>query len=163
MNDVIAVFTSKSLETIFSEGGSGFWKADPARIERCQYVICVRNAHSGWSEDQKIHSCAFLIGRNLKANHDPESERYVIAFEEYAEIEILNFWKGQRNPVAYLSSEEIEALGKSLDLTALTFKPFPTEKIVEARVKPLTIIEAKKGIAESLGISPENIEITIRA
>jgi hypothetical protein len=166
MTDIVTVFTSKSLEKMFSEGGTGYWKADPTRIGRCQYVICVRNANTGESEDQINHGCAFLIGRNIKAVPDPESDRYVIAFEEYAEIKIENFWQGQRNPVSYMSPEELKSLKRKLDLTSISFKPFPTEKIInndDARVKPLTILEAKRGIAKSLGISPDAIEITIRA
>lgn len=163
MDDVISVLTSKSLETIFSEGGTGIWKASPERIESCRYVICVRNAHSDWVEDAKPHSVAFLIGRKLKAILNPEDGRYFIAFEEYSEIEIANFWTKQRNPVAYQSRD---VLKDKLDLNSIIFKPFPKEKIDESKaigVKPLTIAEAKNGIAKSLGIPVEAIEIIIRA
>ena len=160
MNDIVLVLTSKSLETIFEEGGTGHWKANPARINHCKYVIVVRNAHSDWVQDDRPHSIAFMIGRGLKAV--PSGDRYVIQVEEYAEIEIPNFWTGQRNPVAYLGREH---LTDKLDLSQVVFQPFPHDKVVaneDLNILPLTIAEAKKGIAKKLDISPESIEIIIR-
>lgn len=158
LSEAVVVLTSKSLETMFEEGGSGHWKANEDRITRCRYLVAVRHGHSGWSEDETPHNTAFLIGRSLSVLPG-DGGRIIIGFQEYAPIEVANVWPGNRNPVAYL---DLEGLG--IDLASLEWKPFPTHQVVEEnRAKPLTIEEAKLGLARALGISKNCIEITIRA
>ena len=78
---------------------------------------------------------------------------------EYAEIDVSNAWAGQRNPVRYTDLSEFNLSPESLD-----WKPFPTDREkTRVATPPLTIDEAKQGLARRLGISPECIEIQIRA
>ena len=156
-DNVVMVLTSKSLGTMFQEGGSGYWVAKKDRVRRCQYLVAVRHGLSGWSQDDRPHDAAFLIGK-VSGVTQGEDNRIVINFSEYAEIDSPGAWPGNRNPVAYTSLDELK-----IDLATLTWKPFPTDRRVEPEVKPLTIEEAKRGIARALGIAPECIEITIRA
>lgn len=158
MSDTVVVLTSKSIETMFQEGGSGHWVASKDRIERSKYLLAVRHGHSGWSEDDKPHNTAFVIGRNLSVLPG-DDDRIIIGFREYALINEPNVWPGNRNPVAYLNLEDI-----GIDVSSLKWLPFPEHQVVEEnRAKPLTIEEAKLGLAKALGISKDCIEITIRA
>jgi hypothetical protein len=80
---------------------------------------------------------------------------------DYALLEKPGVWKENvRNPVAYSTLDELQ-----IDLRGLKFKPMParsgpTNDSLEA--KHMTIAEAKKGLAETFGVTPEDIEITIR-
>ena len=62
-DDVVMVLTSKSIETMVSDGGSGNWRANEDKIRRCRWVVAARNRHSDWSEGNEDHGTAFLIGR----------------------------------------------------------------------------------------------------
>jgi hypothetical protein len=156
MENLVKVFTGKGLQTMFEEGGTGHWKASSDRISRCKYVVCVRNIYAEWSEHDLPHSTAFVIGRNLSIIE--AEDRNIIGFNEYAKINIPDAWDGNRNPVTYT---DVDSLG--LDLEKLDWQKFPTDQVrPEDRVKPLTIAEAKNGLAKGLGINLENIEIIIK-
>jgi hypothetical protein len=70
-------------------------------------------------------------------------------------------WKKEaRNPVAYATLEEL-----GIDARGLKFKPVPataTPSARSSRGKAMTIAEAKKALAASFGVSPEDVEIIIR-
>jgi hypothetical protein len=160
MEEVMFVLTSKSLETMLKRGGSGDWVAADWRVNRCRYLVAVRHGHSGWSEDDIEHDCAFLVGKI--SGYTRIDGRKIINLEEYAEIHVPNAWPGNRNPVAYLSPEGL--LKRGIDVSKLDWKPFPTDQIVPENNSPsLTIEQAKVGIAKTLGIAPDCVEITIRA
>ncbi len=160
MEDVVMVLTGKSLETMFKEGGSGDWVASEDRVRQCRYIVATRHSHSGWAQDEKDHDSAFLIGRNISVFPSYDN-RIIVHFTEYAEINIPNVWPGYRNPVTYTTLTDVGPTG--IDVSALTWLPFPIDDVVEEnRAKPLTIEEAKQGIAKKLGITKECIEITIR-
>lgn len=164
--EMVKVLTSKSVRLMFEESGTGIWAANAERVTRCKYVIMVRNhsldrsSDEDWvSRDDIPHGTAFLIGRGLSTIPHEKPGRITIAFREYAEVNLPNSWDGRKNPVAYLNESDLE-----LDLSSLEWKPFPRELAVpELHVRPLTISEAKQGLAKSLGISVDNIEIIIRA
>ncbi len=159
VSNVVKVLTGKSLQTMFKEGGTGIWKANPERVKRCRYVVCVRNIYAEWSEHDYPHSTAFVVGRGLSIIDVPDEGRIIIGFSEYAKINIPDSWDGSRNPVAYLTSDEL-----GIDLDEQDWQPFPTQAPVhQSTIKPLTIPEAKLGIAQALGISVEHIEILIKA
>src|SRR5271155_1166617 len=107
--DVVMVFTSKSLETMESEGGSGNWAARKDRLEHAKWLVAVRNRNSNWSQGDEAHGSAFLIGRITGAKPSPPSEpnRFVITFDEYAEIDIPKAWGNNRNPVTYTSLTDL--------------------------------------------------------
>ena len=85
----------------------------------------------------------------------------MIAISEFARINYPDLWDHGRNPVRYASLEE---LGISLD--GLEFQPMQTrgEPLAATERCPtmLTIAEAKKALAATFGVKPEDIEITIR-
>lgn len=157
--DTVVVFTGKNLETMFSEGGSGYWKANTNSLAKCKYIVTVANARSDKFDKLSVenHSHAFMIGKiagTLKVE-----DRLVIQFSEYATIDIPNAWSGQRNPVRYTDIGEFP-----IQTDSLNWQPFPKNKIAEVdNIKPLTIDEAKKGIAKMMGIATSCIEIIVRA
>lgn len=91
--------------------------------------------------------------------------RWRILISDYALIDKAKAWKGWRNPVRYASLEE-----PGIDIDKVSFKPMPTGTLEGARpleslpssVRPLTIPEAKAGLALALAISPDAIEILIK-
>lgn len=159
--DIVVVLTSKSIETFFHQGGSGDWVANEDRLAKCTYLIAVANAESNWSEhNHEKHRHAFFIGKISGIVPAPENpKRLIIQFSEYAEIDIPNCWGGQRNPVRYINTEKLD-----FDPDKFDWKPFPTEyqKPIDT-VKPLSVEEAKLGLAKKFGVAPEQIEIIVRA
>lgn len=159
--DTVVVFTRKNLQTIFEQGGSGDWVANEDRLAKCAYLITVANSNAADSKHSTaIHGHAFLVGKISSVVDAPENPgRKIIQLTEYAEIDIPNGWQGQRNPVRYTNLSEF---GLSDDQIGWT--PFPTDRVKEYDLTAeLTIDEAKRGLAKKLGVSPECIEITIRA
>ncbi len=106
MRESVLVFTHRSIEFLEKLNGSTSWKLDPARVRRCQYLICVRNGNSELADDDFNHKTAFLIAKItnvVQALNLPRDEsRYMIEFKEYAEIEIPDVWKSWRSPVIYI-------------------------------------------------------------
>jgi hypothetical protein len=99
----------------------------------------------------------------------PDHEgRYLIQFSEYAPVNVPDAWKGDRNPIKYVAS--LKNLG--IDPSTLKWEPMPEAGAApgptpapvkpNAGVQPLTMSEAKKGLAITFGVAPEAIEITIR-
>jgi hypothetical protein len=166
--DTAVVFTLKSVERILREGGSSSWRLDPSHARRCTYVVCTRNSKAKIVEGPEEHQSAFLVGKVMDVVPAPwRMERYLILFSEYALLNTPKVWQGDRNPVRYAS---IGALG--IDPSALDWKPMPESKpsrlpeesiAASASVGALTLIEAKKGLALTFGVSQDAIEITIRA
>lgn len=164
--NVVMVFTSKPLETMFNEGGSGYWSANRARLESCSYIVATKSntlrEHFPSNVDIKQGS-AFLVGKISNIVNSPEANRLVIQFSEYAEINIPNVWTGNRNPVAYSDIEELN-YKHSIDVSKLEWKKFPEDNInLVSDVRPLTLSEAKAGLAKYLGVDPSCIEIKITA
>ena len=119
----IFVFTYKSTDTLLKFGGSQSWKLDPKRVMKCKYIICVNNSQHVLSENLTNHGHAFLIGKisNVqKCYGTVSSDRWIIQFDEYAEISLPNFWKGWRNPVIYSPTSDI-----GIDLDNINFKKVP--------------------------------------
>jgi hypothetical protein len=106
MRESVLVFTHRSIEFLEKLNGSTSWKLDPARVRRCQYLICVRNGNSELADDDFNHKTAFLIAKItnvVQALNLPRDEsRYMIEFKEYAEILIPDVWKSWRSPVIYI-------------------------------------------------------------
>lgn len=170
MSDKTAVlFTAKSIERILREGGTSSWRLDRNHARRCTFAICTRNAHADWVEGPEAHHSAFLMGKVSDVVPSPDHEgRYLIQFSEYARLNIPELWKGDRNPVKYCTLEEL-----GIDLSTLRWEPMPapaeppesTPEVIPLKgtaVGPLTMAEAKTGLALTFGVPPEAIEITIR-
>ena len=169
----VVVFEGNPTETILREGGSFSWVLNREVAKQCDYLICCRS----FTRDSELKDSAFLIGKISAVVPSPEEtakKRWMIEFSEYALVNIPDVWKRWQNPVHYFRYEEIkeleEKLGKSLD--ELNFQPVmkakgepkpEAEPELERDVKPLTIKEAKIGLAKFFGVDVNDIEIIIRA
>ncbi len=179
--EVAVVFTARRLERILAEGGTSAWRLDPNRTRRCEFVVCTRNARShfdqgDWGEGPEDHHAAFVVGKIQKVvpstappeNNESSKNRYLIEFTEFARVNIPNVWNGDRNPVKYMSFEQLgidfsklnwEAMPEPDDTPAPVVKPLQVSRLA---VGPLTMAEAKNGLALTFNVPPEAIEITIR-
>lgn len=164
--NVVMVFTSKPLETMIDEGGSGYWSASKKRLEKCSYLIATKSntLREHFPSDTNIkQGSAFIVGKITNIGNSPKGDRLVIQISEFAEINIPNVWTGNRNPVAYTNTESLKS-DHGLDFADLEWSDFPINEITPiVNVKALTIDEAKEGIAKTLGIDPSCIEILIKA
>jgi hypothetical protein len=160
----IAVFTGKPLETLLAHGGSGPWVGAEERVKRQEYLVCIRKTKPG----TEGHGAAFLVGKISTAprKHGFDrrgQQRWFFEISEYAVLRHPGQWEW-RNPVRYTTLEEL-----GIELKKLKFKPAPapTHDLpppeAKSGVKPLTIAEAKAGLAAKFGVSPDAIEIHIKA
>jgi hypothetical protein len=174
--EVVIVFTAKSVERIIREGGTSSWRLKPSHARRCAFAVCTRNANADWVEGPEEHQSAFLIGKIREVvpcsptpeNDEAPKNRYLIQFGEFAHVNIPNCWEGDRNPIVYRSLNDL-----GVDPATLKWEVMPElpQTITQAEVaiptqrldsEPLTIAEAKKGLARAFNVTPEAIEITIR-
>ena len=168
--EVLAVFTSKSVDECLKVGGTQSWKLDRGHAKRCRYAILCRNAYSDFGDGKEPHGTAFMIGQIADVVPTGENDgRWSVTFDQYARIDLPNVWKGWRNPVRYTTFEE---LGVSLE--GIQFQPMPSvddnskakqstsSHFSDGSEFRLTIAEAKQGLAKTFGVSPDAIEITIR-
>jgi len=179
--EVVVVFTARSLKRILAEGGTSAWRLDPKHTRQCEYAVCTRNAHGHWDQGDwgngpGAHHAAFLVGKIKKVipstsppeNDESPRNRFLIQFSEYARVNIPDFWSGDRNPVKYRSVDDL-----GIDFSKLKWEQMPEPDSASAPVyeaspvnqngaKPLTMAEAKKGLALTFNVPPEAIEITIR-
>jgi hypothetical protein len=113
VESVIKVLTGKSLETMLSEGGSGPWKLNQDRASACPYVVAVRSTNGAVDPGGAGHRAAFMIGKISEIRES--GDRHVIAFNEYALVDIPNAWEGSRNPVAYTNLQKLKIDPKTLN------------------------------------------------
>jgi hypothetical protein len=180
----VIVYTGRDLRRMREEGGCGHWTASPNRVEAAEYLICVRNRREQWAATDFEHGTAFLIAKIKSTKPSAHAARITIEFESYAMLDIRGAWRlvaeGQRFPVAYLETPELLRRLKlnldDLNWQKLLSDPEPLQlaqpvtpyavqaNIAEGKSPVLTtaIAEAKRKLAESLGIAAEKIEITIR-
>lgn len=163
--EAMVIFTAKSVEACLEVGGSQSWVLDRSHAKRCKYAILCRNAHTDWGDGKEPHGTAFMVGHISDVVSSTENkERWLVKFDEYARIDIPNFWKGWRNPVRYTTLEDL-----SFSLNGKLFQPVPEgaekpQKRVPSGIEKqggLTIAEAKKALASTFGVEPEAVEIII--
>ncbi len=166
-DNVLQVFTYKSVETMFEFGGTQSWALDRNRAKACKYVVMCRNAHHPDVEGPEAHHSAFMVGKVSDVVESTEDEhRWLVLFDEYALVEVRERWEG-RNPVRFFTVGDYDGL---IDFDALDWKPMPepSERAVAAAPAPaatkkgMTIAEAKTALALTFGVDPSAIEITIR-
>jgi hypothetical protein len=160
----LAVFTGNSLDEILAVGGSASWVLNEKHAKRQHYLVCIRNAQSAGFSNHEAHGAAFLVGiiKGLKhVGHDAKGlKRWTIEISEYAEILREKAWGEWRNPVKYTTLEELGIDPKSLKFQPM---PIPTKTAVAPpTVRPLSIAEAKQGLALQFGVLAEAIDIVIR-
>lgn len=149
---------------MLAEGGSQAWVLDAKRAKKCDYVICIQNRGftDDWGSVSAPHHTAFLVGKLDTVVHSKEDNchnRWKLTFSEYAEINIPDAWPGNRNPVYYTNLDDF-----GIDISTLEFHPMPEQECDVQTQKNgcLTISEAKEGLALTFGVTPSDIEITIR-
>jgi hypothetical protein len=164
MNPTIAVFTRKSAQEIIEKEGSEAWVLNPQNARRHRYLVCCRNAKRAEVHADEPHAAAFLVatidGLRPLARNARGQQRYRVGFNKYARVLCPGAWKNWRNPVRYTSLEELGIDPDALEFTKV--QDLPSE-ISSRPGRKLTIAEAKEGLAAMLGISPDAIEITIKA
>lgn len=164
----IVVFTSETVEDILSRGGTSDWVISSKKAGACKYVVCCRKPDWKNRKEGIAHRTAFLIGIVAGLQKKPDSEndrgqpRFLIEMSEYATFERAEVWNQKaRNPVSYKTLKEL-----GIDLRGLKFKPMPVPapfaKSGGAGGAPMTITDAKKALAATFGVSPDDVEITIR-
>jgi hypothetical protein len=172
-HSAVSVLTARGIEVILAEGGSQAWVLDAKRARGCEYVVCVQNCGfaDDWGSVSAPHHTAFLVGRLkdvVRSKQEGCEKRWMLIFSEYAEVDIADAWPGYRNPVFYTDLEHF-----GIDLNALEFHPMPPVQEQEpvsaqeagagsAHHGPLTIAQAKTGLALAFGVEPSDIEITVR-
>lgn len=177
--EAVVVLTAKSTERILREGGTSSWRLDRNHARQCTYAVCTRNAHADWVEGTEPHHSGFLVGRVrdvVPTDPSPENSevrggRYLIQFSQFARVNIPDVWKGDRNPVSYRSLEDLGIDPSTLewaDMPDNVTVPEPGPGVVApqpataSRPLPLSMAEAKRGLALTFNVPPESIEITIR-
>jgi hypothetical protein len=176
--EAVVVFTARSPGRIVREGGSQGWVLNATRAQQCTWLVCTQNRHhtdENFSDATKTHGSAFLVGkvaRIVKSTEEAKDgkQRWLVTISEYAYIDVADFWGHDRNPVRYLSRSELEK--KGIDFGSLDFQPMPKggsapalpvpKVAMPGGVKPLTLAEARQGLAATFGVKPEAVEITIR-
>lgn len=163
----VVVFTSETVETILSRGGSGDWVLNPKKAATCKYVVCCRKIAWNNRKENIASKTAFLIGimaglhKQTGSENDRGQPRFLIEISQYATLAGEGAWKSGRNPVSY---KTLKALG--IDLRGLKFEPMPAPTPPSKSGNPttgmLTIADAKKALALSFGVKPEDVEIIIR-
>lgn len=158
----LVVFTYNGKNEIISEGLSGDWRLSKRSANSCKYIICVQLIGS-WGTPSAPSHTAFLIGKISDVRISPhDNTRYQIHISEYADINIPKI-TGNANPVSYRKLSEFEGL----DIDTLKFIPIqidedaPQKKHQSQSDDPLTIPEAKRRLALTLGVSEDNITISI--
>lgn len=165
----IVVFTGRGLNQILREGGSQAWALNAQRARKCAYLVCTQN-HPGeeWATPEAPQGTGFLVGKIKGVEPSAEGEdRWHIRISEYARIDVADLWDGGRNPVRYSTLHDL-----GIDPSNLTFEPVPEAPLAGASVSPaagqsgevvpLSITDAKRGLAAYFGVGLDAIEITIR-
>ncbi|RYE88587.1 MAG: hypothetical protein EOP19_00900 [Hyphomicrobiales bacterium] len=164
----LAIFTGKATPVVLEVGGSQSWVLDQRKARACKYAVLYFNDHAPWStKGFTEHGAAFLVGHISDVIQSEETpDRYLVVFDKYAEVSDAGAWGGWRNPIRYTSIEDL-----GIDEAHLEFKPMPkpTAQFPGNSAPPpvpapkgLTIAAAKAGLAETFGVSPDAIEITIK-
>ena len=164
-NDVIALFTTKSVQACLDLGGTQSWALNPANAKSCRYAVLCRNPDADWG-GKEMHRTAFLIGRISPVIPSTERPgRWMLTFDEYALIDKPEVWKDWRNPVRYTTLAKL-----GISLAEIKFKPMPSKAKGSGATSPsnteaptrIDIATAKRCIAAYYSVRPEDVEITIR-
>jgi len=155
-NDTVLVLTYKGVDRMIQEGGCGYWKANAHSLTNCKYVVATRNSRRTEREGDEPHGAAFMVGEVSGVSQD--GDRFVIQMRRYARLNkpALDVWTpGGSNPVRYARFSDLP-----IDLKRLKWEPWPGQ-IAEYTDQPLTMAQAKTGLALTFSVNPEQIKITI--
>ena len=184
-DESVIVFTCRGKESLCKFNGSDAWTLDPKRVAKCKYLICVNNAKHPLSENTKNHGEGFFVGKIsgvTKPLNNKYPKRYMIEFDEFAEIQTDVIWKGKRNPLTYIKTKEFDVDLDSLDFRKVPERDMEYVSMIQKKegdyyVKPpkskdtdnktevtkgLSISDAKLGLSIKYEIPVENIEIIMK-
>jgi hypothetical protein len=167
--NVLQVLTLKGTQSILDLGGTQSWKLNRARAMKCEYAVLCRNANAADTEGKEAHGSAFMVGRiSDVVPATDELNRWLVLFTEYAVVNVAEQWEG-RNPVHFYTTDQYEG---DIDFDTLDWRPMPSRSSSVSAVpialagsptkKGMTMAEAKAGLANTFGVDPSDIEITIR-
>lgn len=153
-NDTVVVLTYKSVETMIEEGGCGYWRANAHSLTTCKYVVATRNSRRSEREGEEEHGTAFMVGEINGVLQD--GDRFVIQMKRFATLHKPQVWKaGGSNPVRYARLASLK-----IDPKTLAWETWPGEAADYAD-QPLTMEQAKTGLARTFGVRPDQIKITV--
>ena len=173
----LVVFTAKGRERLLSEGGTSEWSLNPDSMRHVRYVVCTRNtdpskrSESG-NDGIEPRGAAFLVGRVaglVEKGISRGRKRYLVAFNETAEVLVEGIWDGARVPTRYVDLADLATRG--LDIANLNFRPLegpastfdpPTSSSTSSYATELTIPQALDGLSIGLGVPRKCIEIIVR-
>jgi hypothetical protein len=169
--DTLVVFTARPRDQLVAERGSQAWGLKPSHAKQMQWLLCVRNRnnadHTFSSGVTEAHGSGFLLGKITDVvPSDVDPRRYKVVISEYAGIDIPDVWQGWRNPVRYVRLSTLGIDPTRLDFLSMqpTLRESGTAAWQVHEARPgLSIADAKRQLAETFGVRPEAIEITIRA
>lgn len=159
----LTLFTYHGKSEIINKGYIGDWRLNKHNAKACTYAVCVQ-LHGEWGKPEHKPHEAFLIVKIRDVGVCPhDSTRYRIYFDEYAELTLNDKVSGNANPVAYRTAEKLGIDLSSIEFTKITNR---IEPVQETQSPPpqndtLTIPEAKRRLALTLGVSEDNITISI--
>lgn len=155
-SDTIVTYTRNQLENIIEAGCDQSWVLNQNRAKSCKYLICCH------SEGAKRGN-AFLvaqISRIRLVDKSSKNNRWAIDISNYANVDISGIWEGWQNPVHYTSSEKLKQ--KNIDLSTIEFKKLSSHEKKLDDIPPLTLEQAKQGLAKYFNINIQQIEILIK-
>jgi hypothetical protein len=164
MSNVVSVLTQETAEAIIAAGGTEPWTLNQKRASSSDFLVCCRKVSNPPTGEEEVGT-AFLIGK-IKDVVPSEvvPDRWKIVISEFASVK----WPGQwilerKNPVAYYKTEEYAHNGKAIDFDKLKFEPIVgVQATLGTSAKPMSVAQAKAGLAKTFGVDESAIEITIR-
>ncbi len=174
--DALLVFTIEPPDLILKEGATQYWKLRDWRARECQFIVCVQNQNAGdkdWCKPTEPHKTAFIIGHIADVVPSEIAGRFKVKLRDFCRINVPDVWRGWRFPVRYTTLADV-----GIDPADLVFEPIPPpdpppeaararlneeDHSWEAEVRPLSLAQVKQGLAATLGVRVDAIEITIKA
>ena len=146
MNTAIQTLTENDLDTILARGGDFDWTLNQDNAKSCRFLVCTSSTGAN-------RGSSFMVGKISSIEPSPDRDKKkIICISEFAVIDLPNQWPRQRNPVRYTTLDDL-----GIDPSKLSF-----QKVTVTKSNSLTIAQAKAGLSDHYGVSPDNIEITIK-
>ncbi len=169
MEDTIVIFTGKGSPSFARDGGSRAWKLNIARASGARYAVICHHKHSVYKDFDGEHGKAWLVAKVTGITPDIETAgRWLVRFDEYAEIDVPDFWDGSRNPIRYSKIDELPVNLEQLHWKHLADMDFEDDAAeggdgpsVAGRIR-LEVMRAQHEVATNLGLEPSEVEVIIR-
>jgi hypothetical protein len=172
----LGLFTNRGLGRLIDEGGSQAWKLKPERVKKLTYVVCAQNKNDGeWGQPTHVQGEGFVIARIRDVMPSPERRpnRYIVLFDEYAEISVPKMAHRWRNPVQYIELDDYGIDPNKLTFTKMLNSPAqgpntnyePSPRVAQAtsgQPQPMDMKAAKQALAAFYKVPVDAVEITIR-